>query len=52
MRNFKSAYTDGQKDRNKGLYLGEGLDELHKAINGLQRGRFYALASSPKVGNI
>lgn len=50
MRNFKSAYVDGQKDRNKGLYLGEGLDELHKAINGLQRGRFYALASSPKVG--
>ena len=50
MSNFIIQYKKGQAGKNKGLYMGEGLDAISKAIDGIQRGMMYTIASSPKVG--
>lgn len=49
MSNFIIQYKKGQAGKNKGLYMGEGLDAISKAIDGIQRGMMYTIASSPKV---
>jgi hypothetical protein len=48
--NFKIAFDRGQLGVNKGLTLGPGLERVSRAINGLQRGMIYGVASAPKVG--
>ena len=50
MNNFIESFKNGQKGKNKGLYLGPGLDNISKAINGVQRHRIYTVASPPKTG--
>lgn len=48
--NFRAAFEAGQKGSNKGLPMGEGLKTISQAINGIQRGRIYSIAASPKGG--
>lgn len=48
--NFESEFELGQRGGNKGLPMGEGLEKLSKAINGVQKGRIYTIASPPKIG--
>jgi hypothetical protein len=48
--NFRMAFELGQKGSNKGLPMGEGLKTISQAINGIQRGRIYSIAASPKGG--
>lgn len=47
--NFIEEFKYGQKGGNKGLSLGPGLENLSKAIGGLQRKMMIAIASAPKV---
>jgi hypothetical protein len=48
--NFIEEYKKGQTGGNKGLPMGEGLMNISKAINGVQRGRIYGIAAAPKAG--
>lgn len=48
--NFESEFQLGQRGGNKGLPMGDGLEKLSKALNGVQKGRIYTIASPPKVG--
>lgn len=48
--NFIEEYKKGQKGGNKGLPMGDGLMNVAKAINGVQRGRIYGIAAAPKAG--
>jgi len=48
--NFIEEFKKGQKGGNKGLPMGDGLMNVSKAINGLQRGRIYGIAAAPKAG--
>ena len=48
--NFIEEFKYGQKGGNKGLSLGPGLENLSKAIGGLQRKMMIAIASAPKTG--
>jgi hypothetical protein len=48
--NFVTAFIEGQLGRNCGLPMGEGLKMLETAINGIQRGKIFCVASAPKVG--
>jgi len=48
--NFIEEYKKGQSGGNKGLYMGDGLQHVSSTLNGLQQGRLYGIASSPKVG--
>ena len=48
--NFVKTFKEGQIGVNKGLFLGQGVLNIHNAVNGLQKGRLYVIASSPKVG--
>jgi len=48
--NFILEYKKGQQGGNIGIPLGKGLVKLAGAINGLQRGRIYSIASGAKVG--
>lgn len=50
MSNFIVEYKKGQAGKNRGLPMGEGLETLSKAIDGIQRGMMYTIASAPKVG--
>lgn len=50
MSNLISEYKRGQARNNKGLPMGEGLANISKAINGVQRRMEYVIASAPKVG--
>ena len=50
MSNFIVEYKKGQSGRNKGLPMGAGLENISKAIDGIQRGMMYVIASPPKVG--
>ncbi len=52
MSNFIVEFKKGQAGKNKGLPMGKGLEAISKAIDGIQRGMMYVIASSPKVGNI
>jgi hypothetical protein len=48
--NFIQTYIKGQEGLNTGLYMGDGLKNLHNKLNGLQKGFLYTLAAAPKVG--
>ncbi len=48
--NFKTEFKKGQEGRNKGLPMGEGLENISQALNGIQRGMSYGVAAPPKVG--
>jgi hypothetical protein len=48
--NFIEEYKKGQTGGNKGLPMGEGLMNVAKAINGVQRARIYGVAAPPKAG--
>ena len=50
MSNFIEEFLKGKKGKNKGLPLGPGLTAVSRAINGIQRGMIYTVASSPKTG--
>lgn len=50
MSNFEIEFEKGQKGENKGLSMGTGLYNIDNAINGLQKGRMYGIAGSPKSG--
>ena len=50
MSNFITEYKKGQEGRNRGLPMGEGLELISNAIDGIQRGMMYAIGSAPKVG--
>lgn len=50
MSNFVDEFLKGKNGVNKGLPLGPGLSKVSRAINGIQRGMMYTIASSPKVG--
>ena len=47
--NFIEEYKKGQNSGNKGLPMGEGLSNLSKHINGIQRARIYGIAAAPKA---
>lgn len=47
--NLIEEYKKGQAGGNKGLYMGDGLENISKAINGVQRGRIYGVAAAPKA---
>lgn len=49
MSNFVIEFKKGKVGQNKGLPLGPGLSKITRAINGIQRGMMYAIASAPKV---
>jgi hypothetical protein len=48
--NFPEEFIKGQEGVNKGLYMGDGLSNISKSINGIQRKRIYGVASGAKVG--
>lgn len=48
--NLIEEFKKGQEGSNKGLPMGEGLSNVSKSINGVQRGRIYGIAASPKAG--
>lgn len=48
--NFIEEFKKGQSGGNKGLPMGEGLDNISQRINGVQRQRIYGVAASPKAG--
>ena len=48
--NFKTEFKKGQEGRNKGLPMGDGLEYISQALNGIQRGISYGIAAPPKVG--
>ncbi len=50
MSNFIVEFKKGQVGKNKGLPMGKGLEAISKAIDGIQKGMMYVIASSPKVG--
>ncbi len=47
--NFIEEYEKGQRGGNKGLPMGDGLMNVSRAINGVQRGRIYGIAAAPKA---
>lgn len=47
MSNFRTRYEAGQKGANLGLTF--GLKVLDRAIGGVQRARYYGIASAAKV---
>lgn len=49
MSNFIVEYKKGQEGRNKGLPMGEGLEAISRAIDGIQKAMMYVVASAPKV---
>lgn len=50
MSNFITEFKKGQEGGNKGLSMGEGLTEVSRAINGVQKAMMIGIAASPKVG--
>lgn len=48
--NLIEEFKKGQLGGNKGLPMGNGLANISKAINGVQRGRIYGVAAAPKAG--
>jgi hypothetical protein len=48
--NFIITFKKGQEGHSKGLSMGEGLIEIDRAINGVQRGMIYGMAAAPKAG--
>lgn len=48
--NLIEEFKKGQSGSNKGLPMGEGLANISKAINGVQKSRIYGVAGGPKSG--
>lgn len=48
--NFIEAYKKGQAGANKGLPMGEGLEEVSASINDIQREMIYVVAAAAKAG--
>jgi len=48
--NFKEAYIQGQKGKNKGLPMGSDLKVFNESVNGVQKKSMHVIASAPKVG--
>ena len=48
MSNFIEEFKKGQADKNKGLYMGVGLHEVSKAINGVQKAMMYGILLVPQ----
>lgn len=48
--NFIKEYQKGQTGSNKGLNMGPGLQNISKAINGVQKSRMYGVAAAAKAG--
>lgn len=48
--NFIEEFKKGQLGGNKGLPMGEGLQSIYSAINGLLRGMIYVVAAAAKGG--
>ena len=48
--NFIENYKKGQEGYNKGLFMGEGCEEISRSINGVQKGMIYSIAAAPKGG--
>lgn len=48
--NFRTEFAKGQQGGNKGLPMGPGLASVSNAINGIQQGRLFVIASGAKVG--
>ena len=48
--NFRVEFAKGQEGGNKGLPMGPGLEAISNAINGVQQGRLFVIASGAKVG--
>ena len=48
--NFEVEFLKGQEGKNQGIPMGEGLTSLSNAINGIQHGKQFVVASAPKVG--
>jgi hypothetical protein len=46
--NLIEAYKKGQEGANKGLPMGEGLENISAAINDLQRAMIYVVAGAAK----
>jgi hypothetical protein len=47
---FIKNYKKGQLGENRGIPFGPGLAPFTKALNGLQKARYYGIASPPKTG--
>lgn len=50
MAHFITEFKLGQSGGNKGLPMGNGLLNISRAINGVQKAMMYGIAASPKVG--
>lgn len=50
MAHFITEFNLGQSGGNKGLPMGNGLANISRAINGVQKAMMYGVAASPKVG--
>lgn len=50
MSHFIEVFKQGQQKKNRGLPMGSGLENLSRALNGIQRRMMYSIASAPKVG--
>ena len=48
--NFIEAYKKGQAGANKGLPMGEGLEDVSASINDIQRAMVYVVAAAAKAG--
>lgn len=48
--NFIEAYKKGQAGANKGLPMGEGLEEVSASINDIQRAMIIVIAAAAKAG--
>lgn len=48
--NFIEEFKKGQQGANRGLYMGSGLDNISRAISGVQKQRMYGVAGAPKAG--
>lgn len=48
--NFIEEVKNGQRGLNKGISMGKGMEHISKVLNGIQRGRVYAIAAPPKAG--
>lgn len=49
--NFIEAYKKGQAGANKGLPMGEGLEDVSASINDIQRAMVYVIAAAAKAKN-
>lgn len=48
--NIIEKFNQGQQGGNMGLYMGDALVNIYRAIKGVQRAKVYGVAAAPKVG--